>query len=146
MPRGTADVLQEIITDLQNYQPLTRGLQSPEAIFAAHPAAETNYSLAVIVTVISDTSTPRRSVYERNWRIQITAKASRPWLERHSQDAQVVLHRVLDAVGERLDRAHGIEEIPLGSETGGPPNPMNDNMLAISNDWRVRGFEYDGSY
>lgn len=143
MAHGTAEVLESIITDLRGYQPLTRGLSEPDAIFAAHPAAETNYPLAVIVTVISDTSTPHRGAYTKTWRVQVTARGKRPWLEARDQDAQIILNRVLDAVGERLDRARGIDPIPLGGETGAPPEAMDDGSLALARDWRIRGFPLD---
>ena len=134
----------DIEADLRAHDPLLALLPGgADAIYEAHPAEDTDEPAAVILSVISDNSTPGRGVHEKTWRIQVTVKASRPWREAQSAGGTRAMRRVMDTVGDVLGSRSpisGQNEIGEGSEGGSQAEAMEGGYLAIANDWRVTGF------
>lgn len=146
-PRGTVDVLDDIIADLRDYQALVDLLDGDdEAIYHGWPAESRNHPVAATVTVVYDGSTPHRGVTQRDYRVQVTVKGTYRW--REQRDAEGVgglprLLEILDRVADRLDTADGIREVAQGGERGPFPQELegDGNRLAVIGDWRLNGFE-----
>lgn len=150
MSRAAPDILEDVLVDLRNHQPLVELLPEAAAIYAGHPADDRNFKASVTLTAVSDASTPHRGVMERTVWIQATVTAREDWRSwydsRDDEPSSVTqMGRILARVGDRLDRSKSTTggEIPLGGEGGPQPQELDDGRLAMSEDWRVAGWYID---
>lgn len=148
--RGAHDILDDVVTDLRAYGPLTSILPEPAAVYAGFPAENRGYPAAVTITAISENSTPMRGVMGKTFRVQATVTATRGWREwydgRDDQPSSVgQMARLLHLVGNRLDRAEATTggEIPEGGDGGPQPQELDDGRLALSGDWLLSGWYLD---
>lgn len=143
--RGLAETLHGIVGDLRNTSALVDLLTERQAIYAGHPADHRGYPVSVVVTPIYGGTTLHRGTTTRDARVQITVKATQAWREAREPNpgALAAMYEIMDHVGVRLDRASGLSQIPLGGEGGPEPQPLDDGRLAVTSDWRLRGFVSD---
>lgn len=142
-PRGTADVLADLVTELRSDSPLVGQLPAAEAIYQGHPTQDRGYKAAVVLWPVYEGSTRHRGALTRRYRVQVTVKTAQPWREARDAEAGTTgltaMHEILDAVAHALDDAAGLAEIPEGAESGVGPRAMDNGWLAISGDWIVQG-------
>lgn len=145
MTRSSSDIIADIENDLKNHDPLIQFLpgDNGDEIYESYPAEDTDYHLAIILSIITSNTSPRRGVESKTWRIQVTVKASRPWRESQSSGGTRAMRRVMDEVGEVLGKRSPIRnqnEIGQGSDGGSQAEPMDGGYLAIANDWMITGY------
>ena len=138
---GLADTLHDLVRNLRGDDDVVKHLSERRAVFPGHPADHRGYPVSVVVTPIYAGTTLHRDVTTHDSRVQITVKATRPWRESKEPNpgALAAMYEIMDSVGNRLERAEGLDEIPLGGEGGPEPQPMEDGRLAVTSDWRLRG-------
>lgn len=142
--RGFSDVLDDVEGDLRDYQPLVDLLPERKAIYQGYPAEDRDYPIELTITPIPAGSTPHNGLIEREYRLQITVTAERAWLEGQEPTPGGLnrMTEIMSRVGERLDKAKGIQETARGGGGTVEPTNMEDGRLAFIGDWRVVGF-YD---
>jgi hypothetical protein len=146
--RGTANVLQSVVRDLRQHQPLVDLLPNGDrnAIYQSFVMDNRGFPVEVTVSPVFEGSTPHRGILQRDYRVQVTVKATGSW--RQEMDATsgtnstLWLHEILTEVANRLDRAPGIEETAQGGEGSPQPRLMEDGRLGMIGDWLVAGW-YD---
>lgn len=148
--RGTPDILLDTVRVLRDHAPLVAMLPSRSAIYPARVTADHGHDVEVTVSPVFEGSTPHRGVMEREYRIQVTVKATYGWREARDSDpgtagGMSAMQEILMHVADRMDRLRGFRsgEVPLGSEGGPEPIEMDDGRLAVIGDWRVRGWYID---
>lgn len=145
--RGSADVLMSVVGDLRNHQPLIDLLPSRRAVYAGHPTDDYGFPISVTITPIYEGSVPHRGVIQRDYRVQVTVVSTYEWREQREPNpgALFSMNRILDRVGDRLDRAPGFEEIAQESVGGVTPQWVTGEgeeggRMMITLDWRLQGW------
>lgn len=143
--RGLEDVLEDVVRDLRTYDPLLARLPEAEAVYEGLPQEDRDYPVSVTITPIYDGSENYHGQSKRvDYRVQVTVTATDKWRREKDREsgttAMSAQYAILDDVADRLDQARGSQELPLGSETGPTPQPMESGRVAVIGDWRIRGF------
>lgn len=138
-------MLEDVVRDLRSADAVVDHLESADAITQGYPESDDRRPAEVIVVPVYDGSDAHRGAVTKTYRVQVTVTSTKAWRDARANEAgttaTTAMLEILDAVGSRLDDAHGTEEAPLGGESGisPPPEPGDGGRIAITDDWRLRG-------
>lgn len=141
--RGMADLMEGIMKDLRDHQPLQDWLPEQQAVYEAWPNEADRYSVQVVLAAVYDGSTHRGSATRRTARVQTAVVATDRW-RRDRTTPTTDMTEILDHCGDRLDVACALPGVvPLGAGVGGGSTfedvgESEGARVALVADWRMR--------